>query len=264
MSIEEAFLKALTPIAKDSLEEGDKLCLICHEEFESQAFGFECAIKLHCTHIFGSRCIRTWAKSSNSCPMCRSPVVPFSLLASKREEEDHDTLLEIGGHWMQPAADAYERHLAEVLRQYLERLMNRAVLETTPENFQVASGLQWCTRPWNHQGLETNRITRYRERLLYQQLQTSGTPLPALQAFGPGHVGNDHEDALFHALDTMEVFDIPWQGFTALWDRRETFERMREGGFVWDPQYQIPGRVQRGAWAGLVMSGGEWGYVHVS
>ena len=54
------------------LGEDDKLCLICHEEYEAE----DTVVTLQpCEHSFHLECVREWlAGSSDKCPTCRTAV----------------------------------------------------------------------------------------------------------------------------------------------------------------------------------------------
>lgn len=72
-------LRKMTLPALDELEEGSKSCMICQEGFLSGGSP-ELPMKLPCGHIAGSQCLLKWlsplsAAGSNSCPMCRAPVL---------------------------------------------------------------------------------------------------------------------------------------------------------------------------------------------
>lgn len=49
----------------------EKNCLICLEEFELKKFVY----LLNCTHLFHKKCINSWLKSSDHCPVCRQDVI---------------------------------------------------------------------------------------------------------------------------------------------------------------------------------------------
>ncbi|KAF2113458.1 hypothetical protein BDV96DRAFT_648416 [Lophiotrema nucula] len=54
----------------------DQECPICYFPFNTPRKPYfslpEHPVKLHCSHIFGSRCIDTWLSTSPTCPLCRS------------------------------------------------------------------------------------------------------------------------------------------------------------------------------------------------
>ncbi|QDZ19203.1 E3 ubiquitin-protein ligase synoviolin/Hrd1 [Chloropicon primus] len=49
----------------------NSVCIICREEMVAGA-----AKKLHCGHIFHANCLRSWLERQQTCPMCRTPVIP--------------------------------------------------------------------------------------------------------------------------------------------------------------------------------------------
>ena len=77
----QAFLAQLPRISRSLLAKEDQRCPICMEDYDTtpSAHGIvECAIKLPCSHVVGSECIRTWVSASddgrggkNTCPLCR-------------------------------------------------------------------------------------------------------------------------------------------------------------------------------------------------
>ena len=52
----------------DSETENEKECTVCMEVKEDMR-------KLGCDNIFCIDCITRWSRTSNACPMCRSPIV---------------------------------------------------------------------------------------------------------------------------------------------------------------------------------------------
>ena len=51
----------------NKLEEGNKKCVICLEEFKSK----EKVTALPCIHFFHTPCIKNWVKKNNNCPICK-------------------------------------------------------------------------------------------------------------------------------------------------------------------------------------------------
>uniref|UniRef100_A0A915MM77 RING-type domain-containing protein n=1 Tax=Meloidogyne javanica TaxID=6303 RepID=A0A915MM77_MELJA len=65
-------------IPYSSLPEDDKICWICHEEFEEYVNNEKIINKLKCGHIFHQDCVINWALSDNEnrykCPLCREEI----------------------------------------------------------------------------------------------------------------------------------------------------------------------------------------------
>ncbi|KAM7012506.1 leukemia NUP98 fusion partner 1 isoform 2-T2 [Tautogolabrus adspersus] len=54
-----------------SLNDDDKLCLICHEDIRRSGGGVQ---ELHCTHRFHKECMEQWLWKKQTCPTCRVHV----------------------------------------------------------------------------------------------------------------------------------------------------------------------------------------------
>jgi len=48
-----------------------KSCIICMEPLKKG----EAVRILECTHVYHSKCIDQWIQESNTCPMCKNPVI---------------------------------------------------------------------------------------------------------------------------------------------------------------------------------------------
>ena len=59
-----------TKIEIDKLNEENKRCIICYEDFKDNDNG----IFLPCFHVFHSNCIKTWLKNKDNCPLCKFNV----------------------------------------------------------------------------------------------------------------------------------------------------------------------------------------------
>ena len=254
-AIAERFVEQLPKIPKASLDEADQHCSICQEDFESQTSNSqsEHAVKLRCTHVFGSECIKTWVRSHNSCPVCRQSIderFSHDQYESGEEDEDEDDD-DDEDHWMRRSHEVY---LAGMLRDHLQRLLYRTAAEMAfmdPEEFSRQANNP-PGDPWVRQGWELARATVARERLLYQEFREDILGVPALQ--DPNLDETNILEWLFIALESRGVFDRSWSGFTPLADHEEMFLILRQAGFVWDMNYTVHGREERGAWVGLCMS----------
>ena len=56
-----------TKIEKNKLNEENKRCIICYEDFQDN----NNVIFLPCFHIFHSICIKTWLNKKDNCPLCK-------------------------------------------------------------------------------------------------------------------------------------------------------------------------------------------------
>jgi hypothetical protein len=68
----------LTLVKADALDRNERACCICFQPFgptESLHGRAEVPVQLPCGHVFGEECISIWARSSNSCPLCRKKVL---------------------------------------------------------------------------------------------------------------------------------------------------------------------------------------------
>ena len=249
----ENYVEQLPQIYKVALGDTDQHCSICHEEFESQSSDSrpEHAVKLQCSHIFGSECIKTWVRSHNSCPVCRQSIDERLSDSSDEEDEEDEDAVDDLEFWRERSHDI---DLAVKLHDYLQRLLYRAtatMASSNPEAFsREANALP--IEPWVTQGHELARATVTREHLLYQGLQENGHHLPPLR--DPVRHEASHLDALFRTLEFMGVFNRHWSGFTPLDDHQEMFLILRQAGFVWDMDYSVDGTEERGAWVGECMS----------
>ncbi|KAM7192246.1 hypothetical protein V8F20_008948 [Naviculisporaceae sp. PSN 640] len=77
-------LSQLQSVDMDSLEESERTCVICYNDFgvENPEGINEAPLRLPgCKHIFGDHCIKKWFEESDSCPYCRDkvpsePIIP--------------------------------------------------------------------------------------------------------------------------------------------------------------------------------------------
>ena len=230
------FISQLPKVSKASLDDEDKYCSICKEEFESNILESspDEGVRLPCNHLFGSRCITTWAVSQNSCPTCRRPILPEFFLYDELSPND--------------------QQLADEIYDYLESLLYRSAAETgllKPE-MPTDGEIPLVAQPWfDVRGFYRTMLLR--ERLLFQDLQASGVPLPALRR--PDQINACHVEALFASLLVSRVFERSWQGFKAMENSREMFNILRGAGFVWN--------LERATWVSFMMGRTGWRYIRV-
>lgn len=80
-------------------------CSICYETIKNQA-------KLDsCNHVFCVKCIKTWVRQNNSCPLCRQPI---GKITGKRKR---DTMI------VKRSLNAGQREIQHVLRRFVMRVM---------------------------------------------------------------------------------------------------------------------------------------------
>ncbi|KAK5655439.1 hypothetical protein OQA88_5710 [Cercophora sp. LCS_1] len=78
-------LSQLQTVDVNSLEESERTCVICYNEFgvENPEGVNEAPLRLpNCKHIFGDHCIKKWFEESDSCPYCRDKVHSEPALAA--------------------------------------------------------------------------------------------------------------------------------------------------------------------------------------
>ena len=85
-------------------EPEDQDCSICLKKYGINDFwDKDTAAKLPCGHIIGAECIKTWLKTSESCPLCRRkvydrPVVQPHLEDPKLEQMARNLLCYVGAY----------------------------------------------------------------------------------------------------------------------------------------------------------------------
>ena len=67
----------------NKLEEGNKRCSICLEEFSNN----EKVTSLPCIHFFHTPCIKNWIKRQNTCPVCKFELTQENLNNKIRENQ---------------------------------------------------------------------------------------------------------------------------------------------------------------------------------
>ncbi|KAF2832529.1 hypothetical protein CC86DRAFT_377682 [Ophiobolus disseminans] len=72
----------LAPIAKHSSLALETRCPICLDPYSADPYmhasHIHCPVQIRningCTHVFGTKCLRTWLRGHNTCPMCRAEL----------------------------------------------------------------------------------------------------------------------------------------------------------------------------------------------
>lgn len=88
---------------------------------------------------------------------------------------------------------------------------------------------------------------RFREYRLYLQLQPNEAERPELKAPPVFQLTPAQEDALFRELERREAFRVTAR-YTTI-SRREQWNKLRDVGFVWDPDWAVSWCSRRGLWS---------------
>lgn len=271
-----AFLRQLTKIPSYALPK-DASCPICVQPYENQTTdsgSFEKALCLPCDerHIFGSECLLEWLRHGNTCPLCRSELV---FMHDEHEDdgrikEDHEEERVFWTYSDQRRQDWDEYWYITfwILRlhgdEYNERQWRQHQQDWIIAAKQWDIGIEAQTRTALLTSLLTPRrildderqvrvsagaiqTLRFREYRLFLQLQPheaerrelAGPPLFQLT---PAHV-----EILFRELERRGAFKTTARFPTI--SRREQWNKLRDVGFVWNPEYEESGRSQRGRWS---------------
>ena len=275
-----AFLRQLPRIPDSELAE-DAACPICTQPYENQTTdsgSFEKAVRLPCndTHILGAECLSEWLRHGKTCPLCRHAFV-FPDDADRRRQERRalegiDFFLVHELHRSQDW-DQYWHDTFWILRLRGDQVVERKWHERRQEWIRAANhwdrGSQARARAalaafqlLSGQGIDDMsqvRVTaaaiqtlRFREHRLYLQLQLQldGAERPELNAPPGFQLTPAQEDAVFRELERREAFDFaPASVTTNTMDRRELWNRLRDVGFVWDPDCAIFQDRRRGRWS---------------
>ena len=67
----------------NKLEEGNKKCVICLEDFVSK----EKVTALPCIHFFHTPCIKKWVLKENTCPICKFELTQENLNKKIKENQ---------------------------------------------------------------------------------------------------------------------------------------------------------------------------------
>ena len=251
----EAFLRQLPRIPSYTLPK-DALCPICVQPYENQTTdsgSFERAICLPCNHIFGSECLSKWLSHGKTCPLCRYKLVFPIEDDIERERDDAERLFLTFN--IQRNRDWYEYWYATF---WILHIQGDKALEERWQQWQqdwIAAAEQWDLGAVRARAaLSSSRLTsqkildderqfrvtaaaiqtlRFREYRLYLQLQPDEAERPELKAPPVSQLTPTQEDALFRELERRDAFRVI-RRFTTI-STREQWNKLREFGFVWDP-----------------------------
>ena len=79
------------------------------------------------------------------------------------------------------------------------------------------------------------------------QLQPNGADRPELKAPPGFQLTPTQEDALFRELERREAFRIMPRNNTL--SKREQWNKLRDVGFVWNPEWALSWRLRPGRWS---------------
>lgn len=91
---------------------GYRTCVICYEAFNNLESAVEAKndheqpAKLRCQHIFCKACITTWLQENDSCPTCRSVILP---LQEPPAEDTFENTLDASRWWRIAKAEDMQR-----------------------------------------------------------------------------------------------------------------------------------------------------------
>ncbi len=249
----------------------DATCSICTQPYENQTTdsgSFENAVRLPCKHVFGSECLLEWLRHGNTCPLCRGELLfpdedgreleggdgdKLFLMLNIQNIEDWEEywyitfwILHVHGDkaveqkWQQWHQDWIEA--AEQWDESSEALARAAISTSLVMPRQILNNvLQVKTTAGAIQTL------RFREYRLYMQLQPNGADRPELKAPPGFQITPTQEDALFQELERREAFECMAR-FHPL-SKREQWNKLRDVGFVWDPEWAPLWRSRPGRWS---------------
>ncbi len=268
-----AYLRQLPKIPSYLLPR-DANCPICTQPYENQTAdsgSFEKAIRLPCNnnHVFGSECLLEWLRHGKTCPLCRSELVFPDEDGRELAEEEGDKLflmfniqniqdweeywyitfwiLHVQGDkaveaewqvwqqdWIQ-AAQTWDESSEALARAALSNsiMTPRQILNDAGQVKATATAIQ---------------TLRFREHRLYMQLQPNGADRPELKAPPRFQLTPTQEDALFRDLERRGTFEAMAR-FNTILSKREQWNRLRDIGFVWDPEWASLWRSRPGRWS---------------
>ena len=267
-----AFIRQLPRVPNNALPE-DAYCPICVQPYENlttDSGSFEKAVCLPChdSHIFGSDCLSEWLTHGKTCPICRRETtfldtgdavvaqintqrafVTFTMQCSQRWDEywyvnfwilhsQKDRAIE--RQWQQwqqewiAAAELWDQGCQARARAALtlSPITPRNILQD-PQQIRISGT-----------GMQTLRFREYR---LFWQLQANAAEHPELKAPPGFQLTPTQENVLFHELEHRGVFTPTHLPNTIT--RRRYWNKLREVGFVWDPNWEVFWTSSRGRWS---------------
>ena len=270
----QAFLRGLPWIPSYTLP-SDVNCPICIQPYENQTSdsgSFEKAVRLPCNenHIFGSECLSEWLQHGLTCPLCRCEITPPNAASDGRRmgKSSYEKFFnfrrnqEWEDYWyvtfwilhLQQGNRAVERKWRRWRRDWIasaerwdqgSKAHARAALSCSPpqltprrlrdDAFQVR---------FTAAAIQTLRFREYR---LFLQFQADGAERPELRCPPGFQLTPAQEDVLFRELERRDVFGITAVRLNVI-SKREQWNKLRDVGFVWEPEWEVSGSSRRGRW----------------
>ena len=245
------------------------ICLQPYENITTDSGTFEKAVALPCyhNHIFGSECLLAWLAHGQNCPMCRCGIVfpnsddrvlaqtdthraylTFSLERNQEWDEYWYTafwILHLRGdraverewqQWQQDwifAAEEWNRSCQAHARAALSlsRMATRKILDN-PQQVRVSAAAM--------------QTLRFREYRLFLSFQADAGEHPELKAPPAFQLTPAQENELFRELDRRQAFRSLQMPAIS---KREQWNRLRDVGFVWDPNWDTFHNNIHGRWS---------------
>lgn len=267
-----AFIRQLPRVPNNSLPE-DAYCPICVQPYENlttDSGSFEKAVSLPChdSHIFGSDCLSEWLRHRKTCPICRRETTfldtgnavvaeintqrAFLAFTMQRNQEWEEYwyvntwILHLQGDqaieskWQQWQQDWFAA--AELWDQGCQARA-RAALSLSPI---TPSRILQDPLQVKISGTAMQTL-RFREYRLFWQFQANAAEHPELKAPPGFQLTPTQENVLFRELEHRGVF--PSTHLPDTISRRHFWNKIREVGFVWDPNWEVFWKSGRGRWS---------------
>lgn len=221
------FLRQLPKRSNDQLPVGAS-CPICMQPYENQTNdtgSFEKPVYLPCNdnHIFGSDCLSEWFRHSKTCPLCRQEL-DFPNEEKTHNEEDPYLFLQRHQDW-----DGYwyvafwivqlngDETIEQEWRQWQEDWIFAAKEYDAGIEAHARSALSMSKLVSDNEldkqyqlkaSAAAIQTLRFREYLLYLQLQRNATEYPELSAPPVYQLTPTQDGALFRELEKREAFNL--------------------------------------------------------
>ena len=104
--------ECFAPVDLAEISPDSRTCVICYEAFNNLESAVEAKndheqpVKLRCQHIFCKACIITWLQENDSCPTCRTVILP---LQEPPVEETFENTLDVSRWWRTARAEEIQR-----------------------------------------------------------------------------------------------------------------------------------------------------------
>ena len=267
-----AFFRQLPTIPSYKLP-ANASCPICIQPYENQTTdsgSFERAICLPCndSHIFGSECLLEWLRHGKTCPLCRHEFVFLNRDNDETAQDDRDRFFMMFTIQSNQDWEDYWYATFWILHLHGDEAIERKWHQWQQDWIAAAEHWDASSEAHARAALSLSRLTppkvladerqvqvtaaaiqtlRFREYRLYLQFQADRAERPELKAPPGFQLTPDQEDALFQELERKEVFKVT-ERHTAI-SRREQWNKLRDVGFVWDPDWAVFWRTSHGRWS---------------